>query len=83
MQFRRHQSASDGGIGLRERARGGLIGRLEDRNAERLVTWLVRASSEDQLTRYCGFLESSEVTPKHCFIFFRPIRVRIEARHQS
>jgi len=28
----------DGGIGLHERARGGLIGRLEDRNAERLVT---------------------------------------------
>jgi hypothetical protein len=47
MQFRRHQSAPDGGIGLHERARGGLIGRLEDRNAERLVTSLVRASSED------------------------------------
>jgi hypothetical protein len=40
MQFRRHQSAPDRGIGLHERARGGLIGRLEDRNAERLVTWL-------------------------------------------
>src|ERR1700746_1452470 len=56
VQFRRHQSAPDRGIGLHERARGGLIGRLEDRNAERLVTWLARASSEDQLTRFCGFL---------------------------
>ncbi len=62
MQLRRHQSTREGGIGLHERTRGGFIGRLEDRNAERLVTWLFRASSKDQLTRFCGFLESSEVT---------------------
>ena len=82
MQFRRHQSARDSGIGLHERARGGLIGRLEDRNAKRLVTWLLRASSKDQLTRFCGFLESSEVPLKHCFVFFRPIRIRIEPRYE-
>ena len=82
MQFRRHQSARDGGIGLHERARGGLIGRLEYRNAKRLVTWLLRASSKDQLTRFCGFLESSEVPLKHCFVFLRPIRIRIEPRYE-
>ena len=75
MQLRRHQSARDGGIGLHERARGGLIGRLEYRNAKRLVTWLLRPSSKDQLTRFCGFLESSEVTLQHCFVLFRPIRI--------
>ena len=82
MQLRCHQSTRYGGISLHKLSSRFLIGRLENCNAKRLVTWLLRASSKDQLTRFCGFLESSEVPLKHCFVFLRPIRIRIEPRYE-
>jgi len=68
MQLRRHQSARDGGIGLHERTRSGFIERLEDRNAERLVTRFFRASSEDQLTPILSLLgiERSDAPVLRC-----------------
>src|SRR5207247_9788574 len=83
MQLRRHQPGRNTRIVFHERSSPRLISSLEDRNAKRLVTWLLRASRENQLPRFYRFLEANEMALQHRFVLLRPIRIRIEARHEA
>ncbi len=83
MQFRGHKFGDDHRVVLHKFPGGCFIGCTEDRNTESLITWLFRASSQNQLTGFCRFLQSNEVSIQCCIILFSPLLVVVQTRHES
>jgi hypothetical protein len=82
MEFGSHQPCHNSRVAFHKCSRGRFIFRFKDRDPECLIAGFTRPAGQDQFTRFDRVFESCEVPRQRHFIFFRPVRVQMQPRHE-